>query len=472
MTARSRLNPELLVSTPFRLAATSVAVFLCAAAAIVGVLFWQTNEALTEQVLANLNAEVAELTATAKQGGVDLVAQTVMARSRAQGPGLYFLSDLSGRKIAGNLSRRPPELDDSDKGGVFHYEFGPPGQVRSRLGVAIPVPVGEGARLIVGRDVEDQRNFAERIKRAFLFSFVLLALIGLAGGLGAGRLLLRRIDTINAASKKIMAGDLSRRIPLEGSGDELDDLANNLNAMLDRIEQLMTGLREVSENIAHDLKTPLNRMRNRAEQALRDPRGSEAFRDGLERTIEEADELIKTFNALLLIAKLEAGAQDESRETFDLGAFVRELAELYEPVAEEAGLELRIEAPDGPLLRANRQLIGQAIANLIDNAVKYGAAVVEGAPAMIEVCVTAKPGFAEVGVADRGAGIRPEDRARVLRRFVRLEESRTRPGTGLGLSLVAAVARLHGGAIRLEDNEPGLRAVLTLSLGSEAAARA
>ena len=258
-----------------------------------------------------------------------------------------------------------------------------------------------------------------------------------------------------------MAGDLSRRIPRDGGGGELDDLAQNLNEMLDRIEGLMSGLREVSDNIAHDLKTPLNRLRNSAEAALRDPRGGEAYREGLERTIEKADDLIKTFNALLLIARLEAGPLQESLETFDLGALVDDVAELYMPAAEEDGFALTVETEPGVRVIANKQLIGQAVANLIDNAIKYS----KGATAASAIRVTAGRlgGDAVISVADNGPGISAADRERVLKRFVRLEESRTKPGTGLGLSLVAAVARLHHGEIRLEDNHPGLKVDLVLS---------
>ncbi|MEQ1714225.1 MAG: HAMP domain-containing sensor histidine kinase, partial [Hyphomicrobium sp.] len=320
---------------------------------------------------------------------------------------------------------------------------------------------GPERRLVVGRDIEDQRGFAERVRRIFLYGFGGLALAGLAGGLLMSRVVVGRIDEINAAAHSIMAGDLDRRIETRGSGDEIDGLAQNLNAMLDRIEQLMGGLREVSDNIAHDLKTPLTRLRSRAEAALRGKGGDEGYRGGLERILEEADELIKTFNALLLIARLEAGAVEENMEAFDLAELVRDVGELYEPVAEEAGLSLAVEAGIGPRITANRQLIGQAVANLVDNAIKYGVGGARSAlPAAsigVRVRVVEVDDGVEISVADRGPGIAHEDRERALKRFVRLERSRTKPGTGLGLSLVAAVARIHGGAIRLGDSEPGAR---------------
>ncbi|MET0407013.1 MAG: ATP-binding protein, partial [Hyphomicrobium sp.] len=316
-------------------------------------------------------------------------------------------------------------------------------------------------RLIIGRDVEDQRAFANSIRFAFLLGFGVLSVIGLLGGLAVSRLIVNRMDQITATSRQIMQGDLSRRIPTTGKGGELDALAGNLNEMLERIESLMNGLREVSDNIAHDLKTPLNRLRNAAEAALRDPRGEDAYREGLERTIEKADELIKTFNALLLIARLEAGPLEESTETFDLGRFVADVSELYSPAAEEAGFALAIDVEHDVFVRGNRQLIGQAIANLIDNAIKYSRGGEPGSA--ITVRAFRSGGQPAISVGDHGPGISTADRERVLKRFVRLEASRTKPGTGLGLSLVAAVARLHHGEVRLEDNQPGLKVVLLLS---------
>ncbi len=464
MTAQSERFPRVFASTAFRLTAAAVIVFLLAAAAISGLLFRQSNSVLTDQVLTALRAEVQLLKAEAAGGGPAAITTAVAALSRPEGPGLYYLADNTGSKLAGNLNRVPPELADGE-GGVFRYrpERGPDpaNSAADRLAVAIPVALGGGLRLLVGRDIEQQRAFADRMKQTFLIGFGGLSLLGLLGGLAISRLVLNRLEAITATSRSIMAGDLSQRIRVDGTASELDGLALNLNEMLDRIEGLMSGLREVSDNIAHDLKTPLNRLRNSAEAALRDPRGEQAYREGLERTIEKADELIKTFNALLLIARLEAGPLEESLEQFDLGALVEDVAELYMPAAEESGFALSVETAKAMLVRANRQLIGQALANLIDNAIKYSRGGEPGST--ITVRAAPEGGNIAITVGDRGPGISAADRQRVLKRFVRLEESRTKPGTGLGLNLVAAVARLHHGEVRLEDNAPGLKVVMILS---------
>ncbi len=288
------------------------------------------------------------------------------------------------------------------------------------------------------------------------------------------RRVLGRIDDMTGTSRNIMAGDMSGRLAIRGTNDEFDRLAGSLNVMLDRVEELMKGLKEVSDNIAHDLKTPLTRLRNRAEEALRTAGGAEDYRTALETIIEEADNLIRVFNALLMIARAEAGNAREGMATFDVADVARDVAELYEPVAEEAGVALTLDldgaAAEGLQIVGSRELVGQALANLVDNALKYATlAEGQGAHAAVTISAARVGDTVEVVVGDRGPGIPEADRARVLDRFVRLEGSRSRPGFGLGLSLAAAVARLHGGLLRLEDNAPGLRAVVVLPAGRKAA---
>lgn len=453
-------------TTAFRVAAATVAAYLAFAGLVVGVLLWQTNRVLTRQVLSTLQAEAGLLKAEAQSGDRAALVRAVEARSRPGGPGLYYLADQSGTKLAGNLSRLPPEIMGSAAGGVFRYA--PDVQSNSEhLAVAVPVDIGGGDRLIVGRDVDEQRRFASEMGTLYFLALGFLTLGGLVAGFAVSRVALKRIETINVTARSIMAGDMTRRIAVTGNGDEFDVLATNLNAMLERIEALMSGLREVSDNIAHDLKTPLSRLRNSAEAALRET-GADAYREGLEHTIEKADELIKTFNSLLLVARLEAGALEENAERFDVGRAVRDVAELYEPVADERGMALAVNVEAGPQLTGNRQLVVQAVANLIENAIKYsGKPARAETGAAISIDLRNRADAIDIAVADNGPGIAPEDRERVLKRFVRLEKSRTEPGTGLGLSLVQAVARLHGGSVHLEDNRPGLRVVLTLPKRSD-----
>ena len=393
-------------------------------------------------------------------------------RSGTPGNSLYLVADSEGRRLAGNLSAVSPDLWNSLGPVEFVYRRPAAGGVENRLAFANVFRLPSGYRLIVGRDIEDRRELARMVRSAMLWGLGVMAVFGIGGGYWVSRKLLARIDAVSATTRTIMGGDLTGRLPVNGSGDELDRLSESLNLMLARIEQLMAGMREVSDNIAHDLKTPLSRLRNRVEAALREPYGEPVYREALERTIEEADGLIKTFNALLSIARLEAGAGGENRETLDVSALLRDVAELYEPVAEERGIELKAEAEVPIFIRADRQLLGQAIANLIDNAIKYGTAEAaepgSGVKPEVEVSAKAKGSIAEIMVTDRGPGVPVSDRERVLDRFVRLEASRSEPGSGLGLSLVAAVARLHGGSLRLEDNEPGLRVILALPMDGEA----
>jgi signal transduction histidine kinase len=470
---------RLLGSTPFRLTVAYLAAFVAAAAIVVVYLAWQANALLTSRALEALEAETASLREQFEAGGAPRLAAAINERVNEPGSGLYLLVDDEGRRLAGNLPRLPPELAENGQSRLFSYQRPANGKgVRERMAIGLSLSAAGGLTLVVARDIEDQRQLAAGIGRLALLSFGLLSALGVGAGMLISRAMLSRIEAMTDTSRKIMAGDLTRRIPLSGSGDELDRLAQGLNAMLARIEELLGALREVSDNIAHDLKTPLNRLRNRAEAALRssDPA---SYRDGLSKTIEEADELIKTFNSLLLIARLEAGTVAESMTPVDLAGVVGDVADLYEPAAEEAGLELAVSAEPGVYAVVNRELMSQAVANLVDNAIKYSAAAVpalapagseaaavpaRSAPAQIGIALSRAGDTVEIAVSDHGPGIAAQDRERALQRFVRLERSRSRPGAGLGLSLVAAVARMHGGSVRLEDNAPGLRVVLSIPM--------
>ena len=276
---------------------------------------------------------------------------------------------------------------------------------------------------------------------------------------------------MNATARTIMAtGDMTRQLPIAGTGDELDRLAANLNALIARIGTLMAGMKEVSDNIAHDLRTPLTRLRNGAEEALRHEGDSEDYRVALTKVIAESDGLIGIFNALLMIARAEAGSGREGMTAFDAGAVARDVAELYEPVAEDRDIAFEVEAAEGLRVRGSRELLSQALANLVDNALKYGVPegpADSGGPGDQEkgsIAVMARRDGREItiSVADHGPGIAEIDRTRVFDRFVRLEGARSRPGSGLGLSLAAAISRLHGGTLEIGDNAPGLRITLRL----------
>src|SRR5260370_1170356 len=337
-----------------------------------------------------------------------------------------------------------------------------------------------GFRLLIGRDLDERRRLFGIVANAAQWSLLIVIVLGLGGGVFVARRVLRRIDAMTGTTQRIMAGDLSGRLPVGRSGDELDRLAGNLTAMLERIEALMTCLKEGSDNIAHDLKTPPTRLRNRAEEALARS-GSEAeYRSALERTIEESDGLIRTFNALLMIARAESGQARGNMDDFDAAEVANGIHELYEPLAEDGGMSLRVKTAPVPI-RGNRELISQALANLVENAIKYGKPVAPAQPAGAVVSMDAKQVLIEarrdgdwvlLSVTDHGPGIPEADRKHAVERFVRLEASRTLPGSGLGLSLASAVATLHGGELRLGDAHPGLVATLVIPARARAAGRA
>jgi signal transduction histidine kinase len=448
---------KILRTQAFRIVAIYLAIFALSAFALVGFVYWNTARVLDRETDATIAAEVTGLVEQYQRLPFSTFTDVIIGRSVRGDQGLYLLANSDHRVIAGNLDSWP-QISAAENGLVeFNYErrIGVMPQLRRARGQVFML--AQGFYLLVARDVDERRQLEQVFQTALLWGTGLMILLGLAGGFLISRRVLARLEIINRTSAQIVGGDLSRRVPMRGAGDEFDDLAQNLNSMLDRIERLLHGMREVSDNVAHDLRSPLNRLRNRLElAAMRQPPDSDTERD-IEAAVQETDRLIGTFNSLLLIAEAEAGSVREEMQEVSLTDVIQGVGELYCPLAEEKGLSFTVHVPpEGAVIRGNRNLVSQALANLVDNAIKY----------------TRNAGHIFVGlenhqdettlvVADDGPGIAPEDRDRVTQRFVRLESSRNSPGTGLGLSLVAAVARLHEAKLAFDDNQPGLRATLT-----------
>jgi signal transduction histidine kinase len=456
-------------TTTVRLTAIFIVVFMVFSVLLLGLISYQSSIQIQRQQAEEIEREAVQLQRIDRRGGLRAVALAVELLARQPGPGIYYLGDPLGQRVVGNVDGIPANI--LQEPGVYSFEYEVPrvneeGLESSRQGTAVvrSLVLDSGFILVLGRDVVERRGFTAIIFGGFLWGVVGIVVFSLIAGLLTALRVLRRIDTINSTATKIMSGNLAERVPVTKRNDEFDGLATSLNQMLDRIEQLMQGLKEVTDNVAHDLKTPLTRLRNKAEAALRDGGSGEAQRGALENVIAESDKLIKTFNALLMIARAEAGTPSGALADVDLSAVAADVAELYGPVAEEQGMTLETEVTEGIRLKANRELIGQALVNLVENALKYFEKD-GGRDGRIVIGVRRSDGRVLIEVADNGPGVPAEERERVLQRWVRLEQSRTEPGSGLGLSLVAAVARLHKGTFRLEDNEPGVRAVMDLPAG-------
>ena len=465
---------KLFKSTTFRLLVLFAVLFATAATLVIVYISWNSNRVLEGRLRQTILAETLGLAEQYRSGGVSKLAKIINRRIITPSNALYLVTDREGGWIAGNVKSLTRDLWNRKGRVEFAYQRTGPRGREMRHAVARTYRLARGYRLMVGRDVEDQRQFTQIIRKAVLSGLAFMVFVGLGGGWLVSRALLKRIDGMTKTCKVIMAGDLSDRVPIDGTGDEIDRLAINLNAMLERMEQLMNGLREVSDNIAHDLKTPLSRMRNRVELALRDP-NREDCREVLEKTIEESDELIRTFNALLSIARLEARSNNANFAPNDLQNIISDVAELYEPLAEQNNMQLVVTKGEPIQVDVDRQMIGQAIANLLDNALKYAVPnknnIGQKEPQRtitIEAGAYSSDGTSDtqaafyIAVTDNGPGIPVNDVEHAMKRFGRLEKSRSKPGTGLGLSLVSAVAKLHGGSLSLEENHPGLIARLII----------
>jgi signal transduction histidine kinase len=444
---------RLLRTHAFRLAALYFLVFVASVSGVLLFVYWSSADFVERQTEATLDAEITGLAEQYAQRGLSGLVQIVAARSAGdRGDGmLYLVTDPNGRPLAGNIPAWPTGLPARAGRLSFTTAARAKDQIETHPAQGASFIIPGGYRLLVGRDVSDATAFRNRVKTTLLWAGLVALGVGLLGGAAMSRNMLRRVEQVNRTSERVMAGNLSDRVPLDGTSDEFDQLAANLNRMLDQIERLMTAMREVTDDVAHDLKTPLSRMRVRLELALRDPGGGSSQSEAIRSAIDEADRLLATFNALLSIAELESGTRNDKSEVVELSEVARSAAELYEPVAEEKGFVLSLATEPGVRVSGSRHLLSRALANLLDNALKYAGG------GEVQIRVLRGEGRAALEVTDRGPGIPEADRETVFNRFVRLEPSRSTPGNGLGLSLVRAVMRRHQGTVELFDNGPGLR---------------
>jgi signal transduction histidine kinase len=470
---------KLIRTTAFRLTLAYLFLFALFAASLLGYFAWNTRRLITEQITSTVNGETGEISDIFGRRGLRGLVFTIENRALRPGANLYLVTTPTGQAIAGNVGSLAPGVMATTGWSETAYRRLDDQDTTDQRALVRVTELSNGFRLLIGRDLEERRRMFGIVAKAAQWSLLIVIVLGLGGGVFVARRVLRRIDAMTGTTQRIMAGDLSGRLPVGRSGDELDRLAENLNAMLERIEALMVGLKEVSDNIAHDLKTPLTRLRNRAEEALAKSSNEAEYRNALERTIEESDGLIRTFNALLMIARAESGQARGDMDDFDAADVANGIHELYEPLAEDGGMTLRVKTSPAPL-HGNRELISQALANLVENAIKYGKPVPAAQPLSAgavtlgsEILIEARRDGEQVllSVTDHGPGIPEADRKHAVERFVRLEASRTQPGSGLGLSLASAVATLHGGDLRLGDSHPGLSATLAIPSRADASDR-
>lgn len=449
--------PRLLRTASFRLAALYAILFGGSVLVLGIVVFWSTRSGLQEQVRRRIEAEIVLLQDDLRMKGLDYLVATVQERTRAAANLDYFLVDSAGKRLAGDLpivSDRVGWVDIDSGQDATGEQSGENERVR-----ALIVQLDGGFKLGVGEDVEQVGEIEDMFLSALASALGTVLVLGIGGGLLLGAGFLRRVDAITRTAEAIIAGDLSRRIERTGSGDDFDRLSATLNTMLDRIAGLMENLRQVSNDVAHDLRTPLSRLRQGLEEAEARNLTAADYKRVVERARDEADVLLGTFSALLRIAQIEAGAQRSAFRRVDIADVMRTIADAYGPVLEDGGRSFQSDiAPVSPIT-GDRELLVQLFANLVENALRH-------TPVGSHIVVNLRDGPTGVvaEVSDDGPGIMEKERTRVFQRFYRLETSRTTPGDGLGLSLVAAIADLHHASIELLDNEPGLRILIRFPL--------
>ena len=451
---------RLLRTSTFRLSLLYVVLFGASVLLLLAFIYWTTVRVIDSQTSDTIEAEVRGLAEQYRARGIRQLVAVIGERSGPYGDpdSVYLLADPGLRKLAGNLSAWPREAAGAEAGWVEIAATRTSGEdahgtIRARTFV-----LPGGFRLLVGRDPRGRADFEDLILESLGGALGITLVLGLLGGLVMSRRMLRRVDAVRETGQRIVRGDLSRRMPVTGVGDEFDRLSITVNEMLDEIETLMTGLRTVTDSVAHDLRSPLTRLKSRLELALREgPANEDGHRAALERAIAETDAILRTFATLMEIARAESGKAEIALAPVDLRAVVADMIELYAPLAEKKGLAIDAALEETGEVSGHGQFLSQLVANLLDNALAY---TPEG---RIRVGLAREDsGAVRLMVEDSGPGIPSEERERVLQRFVRLDASRTGAGSGLGLSLVAGVATLHRAELALDESPlGGLRATVT-----------
>ena len=453
---------KLLKTTAVRLSIIYLLLFSVLALGLVFYVSYNTGRLIISQVQAAAEDEVRELAEVYRSGGPRTLIRSIERRSRNPGANLYLVSEQTGRIITGNVkSVEPKYLKQVGWNSIpFPYETFNDESDGPHRAIAHVFSLPGGLRLLVGRDIGDAVRFRGIVVQAAGIALTAMLITGILLWLLIGRRALKRVDDVSKASERILAGDLAERLPISGSSDEFDRLSQNLNAMIARVETLNSGVREVSDAIAHDLKTPLARLRNEAEKGLNSAKSkSSTEAKSLSNVLEQADGLIRTFDALLMISQLNSGARTVDLERVDLRMVIEDVFELFEPAMEEKGVELKLAESTTAMVMGNRELLAQTFTNLIENALKYGSTSEDP---VIEIGVKKQGNNVVAFVCDNGDGIPENARESVKERFFRLDKSRSRSGSGLGLALVDGIVKLHGGKFELVDNKPGLRAVVRL----------
>jgi signal transduction histidine kinase len=449
----SVLLAKTLRSSTLRLALIWIGIFGTAVAALLGYVYWSTASYMLRQSDQAIAMELAVLQEAYASGGREHLVAAIAERMPDGGfeSGIYLLADTSGVPLAGNLAAWPASLKGSSGWGNFSAPEWKPNAGRQSLMRATFETLPDGTRLLVGEDIADLDRVTERINTALLLTTLLIVAVAAAASASITRRTVGRIESINATSRAIMQSGLSERIPLRGTKDEWDELATNLNSMLERIETLMGEVKQFSDNVAHELRTPITRLRGRLEKSYNSLRDGDAQKAMIGDTIADLDSVQRIFSSLTRISQIEASDRTAAFRTIDLGEVVREVVELFDAAAEEKGGQLKTVGDQRVLVTGDRDLLFDAVANLVDNAIKHGPEA-----GRVTVDVRQSDAGAAIAVSDEGPGIPGDEIRNVFKRFYRLERSRRTPGNGLGLSLVAAVARLHGAQIETLDNAPGL----------------